>query len=992
MRAEKPRWAILGREPVVPDHNGGGALHEPFDRRQQPVVVNRPQEKPRKGRRAPKNSGTNPWSPRNWRLRTKMAVVLLVPTLTALALGGLRVQSELANAGSFERTVGQIDAARQITEVIHQLQTERALVVSLVASANVQLTNSAAAQDQFQRTDDAIAVLRSEVEGLDVPDAESRDRYDRSFSQLKQLTALRRLAQGGIYPDLAVFSAYNTVIDPLVQLGREVTTSTGNEAPSRASTAAQTLGQAKEQAAQLDAILHIAAAHNSFLAASVQNLARSVDAGFDAAVADFFAVATADEQQAFSDGYSGAEVDRRQAIKQTALIDPNPTAPLGIDIQQLSETTDAANDKMRAVESGLIDELRGQASALADSAVAAAGRDAAIVLAALIVAFLLMLRIAWSLLSPLRRLRREALEVARVRLPGTVRRILADPNPVEASRNAVEPVPVFTNEEIGEVARSFDAVHEQAVRMATEQAVLRDNVNAIFVNLSRRSQALIERQLAELDKLEQNEQDPDQLSRFFVLDHLATRMRRNSENLLILSGSGLVKRMARPVSVAELVQAALSEIENYTRVKLKSMPDLLVQGRVVNDLVHLVAELLDNATTFSEPATSVTVSSGRLRTGEVAIQISDEGIGMSDDELAEANQRLADPPDFDVTVSRRMGLYVVARLAQRHNIRVRLHGSIDGGTTAIIAIPEELMASLPVSDQSIPGRPLSQTSTGPMFDSGGLTRLNVSDRSMPTTPGVSTPAPGIPAVPPARSAPVQPEPAASLSGEMLFGRPRPSSEAPSQPSGFGAGVRPQAGRAAGDEPTERLPIYEAVLSQWFQVATDQPTPVAGGKPPSGAPEPRADSDTKAGAQNGSTVVEPAAAEQPVAPAPRSSDWYSPADEGWQAVQSRLAAPAPESTTSAGLPKRVPKHHLVPGSAAPQQQTAQQTASQPALIPRSAEKVRARLSDFQSGLRRGRRGGDEQSNGTGDSASNGDGNSDALRTGAGSNSDTGEGDK
>ena len=980
----------------MPDHNGGGALHEPFDRRQQPVVVNRPQEKPRKGRRTPKGSGGNPLSPRNWRLRTKMAVVLLVPTLTALALGGLRVQSELANAGSFERTVGQVDAARQITGVIHQLQTERALVVSLVALANVQLTNSAAAQDQFQRTDDAITVLRSEVEGLDVPDADSRDRYDRSFSQLKQLTSLRRLAQGGIYPDLAVFSAYNTVIDPLVQLGREVTTSTGNEAPSRASTAAQTLGQAKEQAAQLDAILHIAAAHNSFLAASVQNLARSVDAGFDAAVADFFAVATADEQQSFSDGYSGAEVDRRQAIKQTALIDPNPTAPLGIDIQQLSETTDAANDRMRAVENGLIDELSGQASALAEDAVAAAGRDAAIVLAALIVAFLLMLRIAWSLLSPLRRLRREALEVARVRLPGTVRRILADPNPVEASRNAVEPVPVFTNEEIGEVARSFDAVHEQAVRMATEQAVLRDNVNAIFVNLSRRSQALIERQLVELDKLEQNEQDPDQLSRFFVLDHLATRMRRNSENLLILSGSGLVKRMARPVSVAELIQAALSEIENYTRVKLKNMPDLLVQGRVVNDLVHLVAELLDNATTFSEPATSVTVSSGRLRTGEVAIQISDEGIGMSDEELSEANQRLADPPDFDVTVSRRMGLYVVARLAQRHNIRVRLHGSIDGGTTAIIAIPEELMASLPVSDQSIPGRPLSQTPTGPMFDSGGLTRLGVSDLSVPTTPGAQTPVPGVPAVSTARSAPPQPESATSLSGEMLFGRPRPNNGAPPRPSGFastGNRGRPQAGRTPGDEPTERLPIYEAVLSQWFQVARDQPTPVAGGKPPADAPEPRADSGTKApaGAQDESSSAEPAGehvAAQPVTPAPRSSDWHSPADEGWQAVQSRLAEPAQEGTTSAGLPKRVPKHHLVPGSAAPQQQT----ASQPVLIPRSAEQVKARLSNFQSGLRRGRQPDDEQSNGTGDSASNGDGVSDALRTGAGSNSDTGEGDK
>jgi signal transduction histidine kinase len=941
------------------------------------------------------NSAGGGWRPKNWRLRTKMTIVLLVPTLTALALGGLRVQSELSNAGNFERTVAQVDAARQITEVIHQLQKERSLVVGLVAAADVQLTNSAAAQDQFQRTDDTIAVLRSEVDGLDVPDAASRDRYDRSFSQLKQLTSLRRLAQGGIFPDLAVLTAYNSIIDPLVQLSREVTTTTGDQEPLRASAAAQTLGQAKEKAAQLDAILQMAAAHNSFLSSSVQNLARSIDAGFAAAVADFFAVASPDEQQAYNDGYSGPEVDKRQAIKQTALIDPNPTAPLDIDISALTTTSDVANDRLRNVESNLISELRAQSSVLADRAVAAAGRDAAIVLAALIVAFLLMLRIAWSLLSPLRRLRREALEVARTRLPRTVKRILADPNPVEAAKNAVEPVPVFTNEEIGEVARSFDAVHEQAVRMATEQAVLRDNVNAIFVNLSRRSQALIERQLAELDQLEQNEQDPDQLSRFFVLDHLATRMRRNSENLLILSGSGLVKRMARPVSIAEVVQAALSEIEHYTRVKLKSIPDMLVQGRVVNDLVHLIAELLDNATTFSEPHTSVTVSSGRLRSGEVAVQISDEGIGMSDDELAEANQRLADPPDFDVSVSRRMGLYVVARLAKRHNIRVRLHGSIDGGTTAIIAMPDELMAPSMTSDQSLPRRPLAASSTGPMFgtgttrlggpETGSSARLPIpaieqSSSSMRRVPGAS--------LREDRNA----SSATSMSGEMLFGRPRQTgSEVGAEHPGLAtAGSRPQetAYSRARDEPTERLPIYEAVLSQWFQVAgPEQPAPVAGAKPPAAGDDAAGSVATAAngngsampGQANGTETADPVAGTSHTAPEPRSSDWNSPADEGWQAVRSRLGGShSAESVTTAGLPKRTPKSQLVPGSAAPKHQAQSTTATQSSgsLLPRSADSVRARLNDFQMGLRRGRGGGDGSTgNGDGDGASERNGSGD-----------------
>ncbi|EWC60220.1 signal transduction histidine kinase [Actinokineospora spheciospongiae] len=649
--------------------------------------------KPRRPRpRRDPAAATGAWQPKNWRLRTKMTVVLLVPALTAAVFGWLRVQTELDNADGYQRIVDQVDVSQQVTATVHALQHERALVVTRVAAGDTGMADNAGIREQFTRTDEAVFALRQSLGGLRLPDAEKRNRYQLAFDQLRQLDALRQLAQGAVYPDLAVLSSYNTIIDPLVQLGREISTSGSDSGPSRVSTAVQTLGQAKERGAQLDALLLVAAVHNTFGAGIVQNRARSVDAGFDAAIADFVAVATPDERQTYNDGYSGPEVDRRRAIAQTALSSADPVAPLDTDVVMLSDTSVAANDKLRAVETNLIARLRAQAESAADTAIAAATRDAAIVIALLVLALGLMFYIAWSILTPIRTLRREALDVARVRLPETVKRILDDPDPVAASRNAVAPVAVSGGEEIGQLARSFDAVHEQAVRMATEQAVLRDNVNAIFVNLSRRSQALIERQLAELDQLEQNEQDPDQLGRFFVLDHLAARMRRNSENLLILSGSGLAKRMARPVPVGEVVESALSEVEHYTRVRVKQVPDLLVQGRVVKDLVHLIAELLDNAATFSAPDTQVLVSSARVRSGEVAIQISDEGMGMTDEELEEANERLADPPDFDVSLSRRMGLYVVARLAQRHAIRVRLHGGVDAGTTAVITLPADLMA------------------------------------------------------------------------------------------------------------------------------------------------------------------------------------------------------------------------------------------------------------------------------------------------------------
>ncbi|MGQ0840054.1 nitrate- and nitrite sensing domain-containing protein [Actinokineospora sp.] len=860
----------------------------------------------------------SPWRPSNWRLRTKMTVVLLVPAIAAVVFGGLRVKSEIDNADNFRRIVDQVDVALQITEVVHQLQSERALVVARVAAGDGALDTRPQVTAQYRETDDAIFTLRNSLSGLDIPDAEGRDRYDLSFNQLKQLTALRNLAQGAIYPDLAVLTNYNSVIDPLVQLGREVAT-VGDSSPSRVSSAVQTLGQAKERGAQLDALLLIAAVRNNFGADSVQNRARSIDAGFDAAIADFASVATPDERQSYSDGYSGPEVDRRRGIVQTALISPDPLAALDIDVAVLNDTSVAANDKLRAVERKLIAGLRAQASASADAATAAALRDAAIVVAMLVIALGMMLVVAWSLLAPLRRLRQEALEVAKTRLPETLKRILADPNPVEAAKKAVAPVPVFSNEEIGQVARSFDAVHEQAVRMATEQAVLRDNVNTMFVNLSRRSQALIERQLAELDQLEQNEQDPDQLSRFFVLDHLAARMRRNSESLLILSGSGLAKRMARPVSVSEVVESALSEIEHYTRVQLRPMPDLLVQGRVVKDLVHLIAELLDNAATFSAPGTAVMVASARVRSGELAIQISDEGLGMTDEELAEANEKLANPPDFDVSLSRRMGLYVVARLAQRHAIRVRLHGDIDAGTTAVVTLPAELMAASNATDprtdplvhtgpQTIPpARAAAPRTAYPKADSQTV-RVAPVERSMPAMAAVTDP--------PAHSEPRHSQPVRRTERPAPRDRNRDGRRSDSTAvSSTSAGAL-----------TGHLSIPEKGSSQWF---------------PSGPPDPT--TSAALGERTSTGSMRP----------PRPS-WSRQAEPSLPDVQSILDSPPAAPVGASGLPKRAPRERLIPGSA-PVQRDPQDTGSTPLLPQRSPELIRARLSRFQQGLHRARSG-------------------------------------
>ncbi|HEY0501487.1 MAG TPA: nitrate- and nitrite sensing domain-containing protein [Kutzneria sp.] len=863
------------------------------------------------GRRpGPGGSAGGRWRLRNWRLRTKVGAVLLVPTVAALLLGGLRVQSEIDNANNFHRTVAQVDVASQITEVVHQLQKERVLMVTGAAATSPAVASSNTGANplpaQLDRTNGAIAELRTAVAKLNLPDAGAMDRYNRAVDGLSTLTTLRVLAQRGVYPDNALFTEYTSVIDTLVQVGREVTAAAGTQELSRVSTAAQTLTSAKEQLAQLDALLRIAATHNSFQSSLNQDRARSANAAFTASVTDFTAVATSQERQSFSDGYSGSDVDADHLIEQSALLTPSPTAPLNIDIGSFTTASAVANDKFHQVELGLIGQLRAQASALAGDAAAAAGRDIAALLGTLMIALGLMLVMAWSLLTPLRRLRLEALDIANVRLPQTLRRILADPEPMEAAKNAVDPVSVFSREEIGQLARSFDLVHDQAVRMAVDQAVLRDNVNAIFVNLSRRSQALVERQLCELDRLEQNEQDPDQLARFFVLDHLATRMRRNSENLIILSGTGLTKALVRPLPLAELVGAAISEVEHYARVKATGLPTALVHGRAVKDLIHLIAELLDNATTYSEASTTVTIAARQLRGGQLAMQISDSGMGMTTDELDAANHKLADPPDFDVTVARRMGLYVVGRLAQRHNIKVRLRSGdfIEGGTKAVITVPADLLAAPREQDE------------------------------LPDT--------GLPVRRPARLEETQPDLAAHVhipqQNGSLF---RPPAEAEPEPVPV---------KEPEPEPTTRLPIYEEVLSRWFQPAempveleewpVDEPDAPPLPALPAAEAEPVVDKP----------VPEPVNRHE----APVRS-WVSPADEGWLTVRTKLSGPASDQVTAVGLPKRVPNKHLVPGSAAPRTPIPEvQETRPPQFGERSPETTRSRLSGFQRGLGRARR--------------------------------------
>jgi signal transduction histidine kinase len=319
-----------------------------------------------------------------------------------------------------------------------------------------------------------------------------------------------------------------------------------------------------------------------------------------------------------------------------------------------------------------------------------AQRDAivngAIVLVALLAAFIIAGLMARRMSQSMRQLRTAALNVAEQRLPMLVDQLSrADPGRVNTR---VQTIPINTTDEIGEVARAFDQVHREAVRLAAEQALLRGNVNAMFTNLSRRNQSLIEGQLTLITDLENNEADPDQLENLFKLDHLATRMRRNGENLLVLAGEEPGRRWDQPVPLVDVLRAATSEVEQYERIELTGVPDCDIHGQAVTDLVHLLAELLENATTFSSPQTKVRVTATRLPDGRVMIEIHDKGIGLTAEDFADINHKLANPPIVDVAISQRMGLFVVGRLAERHSIRVQLRPSGEqAGTTSLVMLP-----------------------------------------------------------------------------------------------------------------------------------------------------------------------------------------------------------------------------------------------------------------------------------------------------------------
>ena len=310
-------------------------------------------------------------------------------------------------------------------------------------------------------------------------------------------------------------------------------------------------------------------------------------------------------------------------------------------------------------------------------------------LLAVILSILVSFVIGRGLIRELADLRQSALELANKRLPDVVKR-LADGQDVDVSAEAPE-LPA-SSDEIGQVRQAFAAVQQTAVEAAVGQARLRQGISDIFRNLARRSQSLLHRQLALLDAMERRAREPEELEDLFRIDHLTTRMRRHAESLIILSGDAPARAWRRPVPFVDVLRAAVAEVEDYTRIKVTANTRAAISGPAVADVIHMIAELAENAVVFSPPNTPVLISGDVVGRG-FAVEIEDRGLGLGEERRAELNDLLENPPPFDLSGSDQLGLFVASQLARKHNIRISLRGSPYGGTTAIVLIPNTLVVS-----------------------------------------------------------------------------------------------------------------------------------------------------------------------------------------------------------------------------------------------------------------------------------------------------------
>ncbi|CAL9593127.1 MULTISPECIES: sensor histidine kinase [unclassified Streptomyces] len=654
------------------------------------------------------------FTPRNWRVTTRLNAILLIPVLVGLVMGGFQVKSSIDTWQDAEDAESTARLVRASLGYANALYNERDITAAPLLQGKGE--KDATVVEARQATDKAADTFDEAARGM--PAKEGLERRLKVFrEQEPKLQTLRAAAYTSKLKGVETEEGYTGVAHPLMEFANELGLGTGNITSYGRTVYAISLTKAAlslERSIGMHMLVK-PGPEPSHLAS--QRVALSSYAYLERiAIEEYIGGGTEADAQKLEDAEAKLKDDGAAMAKEAKAKDPDYVPPPSDPTTMISELAGLAStdtsaraelaqqgitpenwwavntlkfDAYQKIESDLADKAVSEASTIADDAERDAYITGAAVVIALLAAFILAGMVARGMSRSMRQLRNAAFGIAEQRLPMLVDQLSrTDPGRVDTR---VQPIPITSTDEIGEVARAFDQVHREAVRLAAEQALLRGNINAIFTNLSRRNQSLIEGQLSLITDLENNEADPDQLENLFRLDHLATRMRRNGENLLVLAGEEPGRRWDQPVPLVDVLRAASSEVEQYERIELSGVPEAEIHGRAVTDLVHLLAELLENATTFSSPQTKVRVTATRLPDGRVMVEIHDKGIGLTAEDFADINHKLANPPTVDAAISQRMGLFVVGRLSDRHGIRVQLRPSGEqAGTTSLVMLPDAI--------------------------------------------------------------------------------------------------------------------------------------------------------------------------------------------------------------------------------------------------------------------------------------------------------------
>ncbi|MGW0758649.1 nitrate- and nitrite sensing domain-containing protein [Streptomyces sp. NPDC002814] len=740
---------------------------------------------------------------RNWRISTRLVSLLALPVVAATSLGALRISDNMNDIQQLDNMKLLTDMTKQATELAAALQEERDQSAGPLAHGS-NATTDVGVKGLRVKTDRSMDNFRDAAELVDASSKDGdlqgvRDSLVGLVGDLSNLAKIRESAYEAERNSTQTVEAYHRLITHLLDLSQDMAEATSNPEMIQRTRALASFSSAKEYASVQRAVIAAALpqdpkSSNSNLSENDRLYAESALESEKSELLSFRSIYGADSAASLLEPIEDGNptIESADTYADRALSQANGLADL--EKRSYLDWVDASSskiDQMDLIETTLLGQMEQKARELRAESEREAIISGALILLVLGVSLVGAFVVARSMIRSLRRLQETATKVAQDRLPELVKQLSeSDPQDVDTS---VESVGVHSRDEIGKVAAAFDDVHREAVRLAAEQALLRGNVNAMFTNLSRRSQGLIQRQLSLISELESREADPDQLSSLFKLDHLATRMRRNGENLLVLAGEEPGRRWTRPVPLVDVLRAAASEVEQYERIELASVPTTEVAGRVVNDLVHLLAELLENATSFSSPQTKVKVTGHALPDGRVLIEIHDTGIGLSPEDLAAINERLASPPTVDVSVSRRMGLFVVGRLSQRHGIRIQLRPSDSGGTTALVMLPVDV-AQGGKKPQPKPGQGGAGSSGGPAAAQAAA-GVAAARRS-----GAGQGGGALGAGAPGGRLGAAPGPRAALpgSGGGPGGRPEPGARGPQGPSAPQQGGRPApAGAGAG---------------------------------------------------------------------------------------------------------------------------------------------------------------------------------------------------